>query len=143
MSGFVLDASIAASWCFADEAAPATGALLDRAQHEGAAVPGLFPLEIGNLLLQAERHGRPMPGGVGTRLQLLSELPIRIDSETAARALRETVLLARTEGLTTYDAAYLELALRTGLALATKDEALMRAARRLGVPLLPSDTDEV
>ncbi len=137
MSGFVLDCSVAMSWCFEDEAAEATDALLERARDEEAAVPSLWHLEVGNVLLQAERRGRVSSADVTTRLELLGELPIATDGETSLRALREILTLARAEVLTTYDAAYLELAMRRGLPLATKDHALREAAQRIGVKLLP------
>ena len=71
------------------------------------------------------------------RLELIASLPLEVDHETVPRALREILALARSEGLTTYDASYLELAMRRGLPLATKDAALARAAKRLGVSTLP------
>ena len=137
MSGFVLDCSIAVAWCFEDEAGPDTDALLERVRDEGAVVPVLWHLELGNVLLQAERRGRMGAADLTARLELIGDLPIATDDETAARARREILALARAEALTTYDAAYLELAMRRGLALATKDRALRSAAGRAGVTLLP------
>lgn len=136
MSGLALDCSIAVSWCFEDEAAPATDALLDRVRDEGAWVPALWHLELGNVLLQAGRRGRIEPSDIGLRLDLLMALPILTDDAGTARA-REILALARAEQLTTYEAAYLELALRRGLPLATKDRPLAEAARRVGVATLP------
>lgn len=137
MSGVVLDCSVALSWCFEDEAAEETDALLERVRDEGAVVPALWHLELGNILLQAERRGRIHAADVTTRLTLLGDLPILTDGETSVRALRETLLLARTEMLTTYDAAYLEVSLRRGLPLATKDHDLRAAAHRMGIETLP------
>lgn len=137
MSGVVLDCSVALSWCFEDEAAEETDALLERVRDEGAIVPALWHLELGNILLQAERRGRIHAADVTTRLALLGDLPILTDGETSVRALRETLLLARTEMLTTYDAAYLEVSLRRGLPLATKDHDLRAVAQRLGIKTLP------
>jgi predicted nucleic acid-binding protein len=137
VSGFVLDCSVAVAWCIDDEAAPATDALLDRARDEGAWVPGLWPLELANVLLQGVRRGRLSANEATARLEILRTLPIQIDEETAGRAWRETLALARTENLTAYGAAYLELALRRGLPLATKDAALRAAALRSGVEPLP------
>ncbi len=71
------------------------------------------------------------------RLELMRVLPISIDGETGLHAWRDTVALARTERLTTYDAAYLELAMRRGIPLATQDRGLREAGRRLGVEVLP------
>ena len=136
MSGLVVDASVALAWCFEDEASPATDAVLDQVKGEGAIVPSLWHLELGNVLLLAERRGRTIQGGIVARLALMAQLPITIDAETAGRAWREVLALARAERLTTYDAAYLELAVRCGVPLATKDEALLGAAKRVGVPVL-------
>lgn len=136
MRGFVLDGSVTVAWCIEDEAGPATDALLERVRDEGAIVPALWPLELGNVLLQATRRGRLQAAEITARVELLSKLPIRIDEQAASRAWCETLVLARTEGLTTYDATYLELALRLGLPLATRDRLLRQAAARHGVGLL-------
>lgn len=133
---FVVDCSVAVTWCFADEASPAADALLDRMQEAGAVVPALWHLEIGNVLLQAERRGRLTAADQAARVALLRRLPLETDAETTSRALGEILLLARAQRLTTYDAAYLELAARRGLPLATRDRALQAAAEQLGVALL-------
>ncbi len=137
MNGFVLDCSVAATWLFPDEATPETEALLDRLQTEGALVPGIWHLEIGNVLVRAERRKRIAKATVATYLHLLRRLAIVTDPETDQRALREIVLLARECGLTTYDAAYLELAMRRGVQLATLDRALIRAAHYMQVETVP------
>lgn len=133
MNALVIDTSVALVWCFEDEASPTSDALLDQVRDEGAVVPGLWHLEVANVLLQAEKRGRITGADIAMRLRLIAELPIDTDSETAARAWREILALARAEGLTTYDAAYLELAIRRGLPLLTKDQALIAAAQRTGV----------
>jgi predicted nucleic acid-binding protein len=133
VSALVIDSSAALSWCFEDEATPESDALFERVRDQGAVVPGLWHLEVANILLQAEKRGRITAGDVATRLELIAELPIATDSETTARACREILALARAEGLTTYDATYLELAMRRGLPLQTKDETLVAAAERTGV----------
>jgi predicted nucleic acid-binding protein len=138
MSGFVLDCSIAMSWCFEDEAGEDTDALLERVRDEGALVPSLWHLELGNALIGGERRGRLSAADVTTRLELIGDLPITTDDETCLRALRETLTLARAESLTTYDAAYLEVAMRRGLPLASKDRDLVAAANRIGLKTLPS-----
>ena len=137
MSEFVLDCSVAVAWLFEDEARPETDALLDRAMESGALVPGLWRLEVGNVLTQAERRRRIDPSKVASYVDVLAELPIATDTETEERALREILALARQEHLTTYDAAYLEVAMRRGIPLATLDRALGQAARRVGVATLP------
>jgi predicted nucleic acid-binding protein len=133
VSALVIDSSAALSWCFEDEATPESDALFERVRDQGALVPGLWHVEVANVLLQAEKRGRITAGDVATRLELIAELPIATDTETTARAWREILALARAEGLTTYDASYLELAIRRGLPLQTKDEALIAAAGRSGV----------
>lgn len=137
MTGFVLDCSIAVAWCFEDEAADDCDVLLERVRDEGALVPSLWHLEVGNVMIQAERRGRIMSADVSVRLELMGDLPINTENETPERALHEILALARAESLTTYDAAYLELAIRKGLPLATKDKQLRNAALRLGVKVLP------
>lgn len=133
----VVDCSVAVAWCIDDEASPDTDALLERVRDEGAVVPGLWHLELANVLLQAERRGRLKAADVAGRLELLRALPITTDDETPARAWRDVLALARAERLTTYDAAYLELALRKRAELATKDRELIEAARRAGLVVLP------
>jgi predicted nucleic acid-binding protein len=111
--------------------------VLDEVRLAGAIVPSLWRLELANVLLRAERRGRNIPEGIAARLEHIGRLPIRTDAQTAGRAWRETLALARAERLTTYDAAYLELAVRSGLPLATKDKALLAAAKRVGIVVRP------
>jgi predicted nucleic acid-binding protein len=133
---FVLDNSVALTWCFEDERTPATQALLHRVAEHGAIAPGLWPLEAVNGLIVAERRGR-LDRVRRLRLEgFLRELPITIDAETPTRAWTETARLAERLGLSAYDAAYLELACRHGLPLATLDDKLEQAARAENVPLL-------
>lgn len=143
MKGFVLDCSVAATWLFPDQGTPETDALLDRLKAEGALVPGVWHLEIGNVLVRAERMKRIAKSKVAAYLHLLQRLAIVTDSETDERALRETFLLARECGLSTYDAAYLELAMRRGVQLATLDRALIRAARYMQVETVPKTNLQV
>jgi len=133
VSALVIDSSAALSWCFEDEASPEWDVLFERVRDRGAVVPGLWHLEVANVLLLAERRGRIATGGVAMRLELIAQLPITTDNETTVRAWREILALARAEALTTHDATYLELAIRRGLPLLTKDEALIGAAKRCGV----------
>jgi predicted nucleic acid-binding protein len=137
MSAGVIDSSIALTWCFEDEASAETDRLFERVRDDGAIVRGLWHLELGNVLLQAERRGRISRADIAIRLALIADLPISVDQETTLRAWREILLLAQAENLTAYDAAYLELAARGGLPLMTKDQALAAAAKRIGVTVLP------
>lgn len=136
MTPFVLDASVAMSWCFEDEADARGDAVLRRLAASRASVPGIWPLEIANVLLAAERRGRIRAAESARFLALLEALPIEVDAHTAARATREILLLGREHGLSSYDAAYLELAARSGLPLATRDERLGAAAESLGIERL-------
>ncbi len=136
MTGFVIDCSVAITWCFEDEATPASDGLLDRLGEEPVAAPAIWPLELGNVLVMAERRGRINAAQLAECVALLLELPVAIDEETPQRALDEVLALARAEGLTTYDASYLELAMRLGVPLATQDKALRQAAEKLSTPVL-------
>jgi predicted nucleic acid-binding protein len=135
---FVVDASVALAWCFEDERSPPLVALLGRAATEGAYAPQIWPLEALNALFSAQRRGRIASAKRRELASLLRELPIALDPDTATEAWSATQTLAEAHGLTAYDAAYLELALRLGLPLATLDKALADAARILGAPLLAS-----
>jgi predicted nucleic acid-binding protein len=136
VSGLVLDASAVLAWCFEDEGGPEADALIERVAADGATVPGLWPLEIANGLVSGERRGRIKPADSAAFVAMIEELSIVADPATGARALHETVSLARAHRLTAYDAAYLELAMRLGLPLATGDRGLRAAAQRVGVVLL-------
>lgn len=136
---FVLDNSVALAWCFKDERTPLSIALLDRVTLEGAVAPQLWPLEALNVLLVAERRGRIDRETRLTLSAFLAELPITIDPETAERTWGATARLAEAHRLTAYDAAYLELAQRMGLPLATQDAELVAAARATGVGLAGVD----
>ncbi len=132
----IIDSSVALSWCFEDEHTSATVALLNQIAEAGAVAPALWPLEVLNGLAMAERRGRI---DVARRHQLagfLHDLPISLDNETASQAWTATARLAERCRLTLYDAAYLELAQRLDLPLATLDQELRAAASGLGVALL-------
>ena len=133
---FVLDASLALAWHFEDEASEYADRVLNRLGEDPAVVPSLWALEIANALVVAERRGRLSPAGVARAAELFLEVPISIHEVAPQSAVGRVLALARTHGMTTYDAAYLELAMREGLPLATEDEAVRAAAERVGVPLL-------
>jgi predicted nucleic acid-binding protein len=136
---FVLDNSVALAWCFEDEHTPATVALLHRAGEIGAVAPRLWPLEAVNGLFVAERRGR-IDGARRQRLmRFLEMLPITIDGETADHVWTTTANLAERFALSAYDAAYLELAQRLGLPLASLDRQLRAGATGLGLHLLGQD----
>ena len=136
--GLVLDVSLSCAWCFADEASDAGWAILSRLQTSEAHVPSLWLWDTANVLIQAERRERITAAAIRTFLGLLEALPIHIDHAGTATIWHDTLALARAHRLTFYHAAYLELALRLGLPLASRDQALQAAARSEGVPLLPT-----
>jgi predicted nucleic acid-binding protein len=134
---FVLDCSATLPWIFTDGAAEATDQLLDTLQNGAQArVPALWHLELANVLVGAQRRGRIDQAGIEAFLSHLTSYAISVDVETIARAWTKTLDLAVRHGLSAYDAAYLELALRRDLPLATKDRTLINAARRAGVRLV-------
>ena len=124
---------MALAWCFPDEKAPYPQAVLDSLARAQAVVPSLWHLEVGNSLLVGERRQRSTQADTATWLAFLRSLPITVDDETATRAWNDVLSLARAHNLSTYDAAYLELALRRGLPLATLDDKLKIAAAAVGV----------
>lgn len=135
---FVLDNSVALAWCFEDEQTPEVMTLLDRLAEEGAVAPQLWPIEALNALITAERRGRIDHATRVLLADLLTQLPIALDEETAQHLWGATAELAERHRLSAYDATYLELALRMGAPLATRDAALIRAAKSEGVIVLPA-----
>jgi predicted nucleic acid-binding protein len=124
------------AWCFEDEVKPLAELALDALRAGEASVPPIWPAEVGNALLVAERRGRAKPAGTTRSLELIRSLRIRIVEDGAGTDPSRLVAFARSHNLSTYDAAYLALALREGLPLATLDSELRKAARKTGVPLL-------
>lgn len=134
---FVLDASVAVAWCFEDEATKFTENVLDLLSGGAeAVVPAIWPVEVANALLNAERRKRILLAQVTALLQRIAGLPIAVLAIDAPRAFEHILPVARQQSLSGNDAAYLELALRQGLPLATLDEQLRRAAKTTGVVLL-------
>jgi predicted nucleic acid-binding protein len=115
MSFCILDASATFPWRFEDEASPTADVLLDLVAEHGAVVPPLWFLECANGLAMAERRGRIDSAGVTTAIGLLRRLPLEVDDAAPSRAFDAILDLARLHGLTTYDAGYLDLALRSVL----------------------------
>jgi predicted nucleic acid-binding protein len=134
MAEFVLDGSLALAWYFKDEADPYADAVAARFPSARALVPVIWPLEVANAVLMGERRQRSTQAQAAKWLGYLGSLPIAVDEETNARAWDELLSLGRAHPLCAYDAAYLELALRRGLPLATLDDKLKAAASAAGVP---------
>jgi predicted nucleic acid-binding protein len=138
MSHLVLDASMALSWLLPDEASDAAIAVQSYlAKADGVWVAAHWRLEVANSLCMAERRKRLDAAGVAQAVALFTQLPVVVDPETNEHASAETLSLARQHTLSVYDAAYLELALRRGAALASFDGPLRLVAKKLGVALLP------
>jgi predicted nucleic acid-binding protein len=132
---FVLDCSVAVAWFFEDETDAYAEGIEDSLASATALVPSLWPLEVGNALLMGERRKRATEAKVTQFITLLQSLPITVDDETTARAWSETLSLARSQKLSTYDAAYLELAMRRSVPLATLDAKLRASAKAIGISL--------
>jgi predicted nucleic acid-binding protein len=136
VTALVLDSSVTIAWFMPDEHSSAPQQVLERVADDGAIVPMLWALEVGNALLFAVRRNR-----ISTDLRLavltqLAALPLSVDPDTLSHAWSETTALADRFRLTLYDACYLELALRRHLPLASLDGDLRAAARALNIPLL-------
>jgi predicted nucleic acid-binding protein len=133
---FVVDCSVAMAWLFNDEATPKTEALLNRLTTETALVPAWWFIEIANVLAMAERKARITPTQSDAFIADLGKLGIERDDEAPNRAFTYLLALCRKHQLTSYDAIYLDLAVRHNLPLATLDEDLRKTAKKLGVRLL-------
>lgn len=136
---FVLDASVALLWLV-----PGTNpagvdyadATLKALKESQALVPSLFALETANVITKVESRGIVTEADSQRFITLLGQLNILTDQATAAHALGDTLNIARRYKLSAYDAAYLELALRTGQPLATLDAELAKSATSAGIPIL-------
>ncbi len=136
MSRFVLDRSVTMAWCFEDESNKYTERVLDTLVKGEGCVPAVWALEVANVLLVGEQRKRLTTAQSLRFANLIRHLPISVDEGAASRAFGEILALARDHSLSSYDASYLELAIREGLALATQDVSLKRAAKKSGVSLL-------
>ena len=136
MSRWVVDASLTLQWYLKDEEDRDYGlAVLAGLRENEAIVPFLWAYEISNALVMAHRRKRLAVGEINEILDNLGALPIRID-RPEPESVMKLPALALDQELTVYDAAYLELALRLGLPMATKDKALKRAMANSGVKLV-------
>ena len=135
---FVLDASVSLNWCLDEDPTAAAKEAREQLSHSVAIVPPLWLLEMGNILAVSERRGRIKKGTAMTRLEALLELPIEVvvTRGNFAHFATEALSAALEHQISTYDTAYLMLALEKALPLATNDHGLKAAAERAGVPLL-------
>src|SRR5258708_23362877 len=137
MEGAVLDTCITMAWCFEDEATPYTEELLNLcADGTAIHVASIWPLEVTNVLLNAQRKGRVTEKRIQEFLEILLKLPIHIDQVLMKRAVYDIRKLAQSHRLTSYDGAYLELALREDLPLASLDDDFKKAAVASAVLLI-------
>lgn len=133
---FVADASVAVGWVHPAQATSATAAMLDALAEGGSVeVPALWPVEVANALTVLVRRGKLTEDDRQVGLGWFRGLPLRVDHEMASLAFSRLSELASANGLSVYDAAYLELAQRRKLPLGCKDGPLREAARRSGVGL--------
>jgi predicted nucleic acid-binding protein len=130
---FVLDASVSACWAFSEEDHPVADAAFRCVQTEEAVVPALWWFEVRHIFIVNERRGRIQERETEIFLRALAQFRIRTDREPEEDGV---LRMARMQGLTVYDAAYLELAYREKLPLATLDRRLGDAARLVGVKLV-------
>lgn len=130
---FVLDCSVVFAWFFADESSEYADSVAASLTKSAALVPSLWALEVANTLLVGERRGRSTAAQASTFLARLANLPITLEDQSVTAAWSGAMSIARAHHLSAYDAAYLELALREGLALATLDDKLQAAAKTLGI----------
>ena len=133
MNRFVMDCSVTMAWCFEDEADPYADKVLGALGVQEAVVPGLWPLEVANVLLVAERKKRLSSADSAKFLDFLSQLSIEVDATAPVRGDSGLIGVARQYGLSAYDGAYLSLAMREGVPLATRDKALRAACKKSGV----------
>lgn len=134
---FVLDASIAVAWGLGDERTAESLGVLDVVEADGAIVPRMWPFEVANALVVAERRGRATEAETGRLLELLKRLPIDVVEAPRDATLDALTAVGREHRLSVYDAAYVDLALRRGVSLATFDRPMRAAAQKVGIALLP------
>jgi len=136
LTGIVVDASVALAWCFPDEASEYADAVLLALEGQSVLVPAVWPLEVANAVVVAERRKRITQPEVRRFVELLEGLMIHQDSLPVAGSVSNILPLAREYGLSAYDASYLEVAIRRNAPLATMDRELERAGRKAGVEVL-------
>ena len=136
---FVLDASLALSWVFDEEETERSREVLNRIVDDVVVVPSVWPLEVANAVLIGLRRDRFTEDDAAAFVDALSAFDVEVDELGHRVAFGALVPLAQEHGITSYDASYVELALRRGAPLATFDAGLARAARAAGVELLLQD----
>jgi predicted nucleic acid-binding protein len=135
---FVIDNSVVMSWCFKDETNKYADAILHKLSEARAVVPSIWPLEVVNVLLVAERRKHLSEADSTRFITLLTQLPIIVEQERPENMMKELLTFARANNLSSYDASYLDLAMKRGYPIATSDNKLIQAARRIDVQILSS-----
>jgi len=135
---FVIDNSVVMSWCFKDETNQYADAILHKLSEAKAVVPSIWPLEVINVLLVAERRKRLSEADSTRFITLLTQLPIIVEPEHSENMMKELLAFASANNLSSYDASYLDLAMKRGYPIATSDNKLIQAARRIEVQILAS-----
>jgi len=138
MTGFVLDNSVSMRWLLASEKSSDqkyAENVLDSMMEADALIPNLWHLEAISVLLGAEKRGKINLGEIERFISQLENLPIHVDTLTAHQAFGRTLVLSREYNPSSYDASYLELAMRKGLPLSSLDKKLVKAANKAGVDI--------
>jgi predicted nucleic acid-binding protein len=135
---FIVDNSVVMSWCFNDEANPFADSLLSLLEDTTAYVPSLWPLEVVNVLLAAERRKLISETDSIRFLSLLSQLPIIVQHENPEKVMKDILYLARAHNLLSYDASYLDLAVKKGSLLATLNKKMRMAAKSVKITTYPN-----
>lgn len=131
----VVGNSVVMAWCFGDQSSRYTDRVLDQLTASRALVPGVWPLEVTNVLLVAQRRRLLARADAARFLDLLRSLPIDVEQELPGRVFSEVYALGAEFALSSYDASYLDLAIREGLPIATQAKSLRRAANKARVAL--------
>ena len=134
---FVIDNSVVMSWCFKDETSKYADAILHRLSEATAFVPSIWPLEVVNVLLVAERKKRLSEADSTRFITLLTQLPIVVEVGHPEKSMKELLIFSRANKLSSYDASYLDLAMKSGYPIATLDTKLIQAARKIDVQIAP------
>jgi predicted nucleic acid-binding protein len=137
--GIVIDASVALAWCFPDEASEYADGILIALEGHAILVPALWSVEITNAVLVAERRKRIKQPEIRRFVELLDGLTVLMDSQSVTESVSNILPIAREYGLSAYDAAYLDVAIRHGAPLATLDNKLQRAGEKAGIEIFKAD----
>ncbi|MGA2655139.1 MAG: type II toxin-antitoxin system VapC family toxin [Gammaproteobacteria bacterium] len=135
---FVLDCSVTMAWLFSDEMNSYSESILNTLQKNNSAlVPGLWVWEVSNVLLVGQRRSRITRAQASGFWEILKSLPINVDEQSVSHAHDLTYQLAHEHHLSAYDAAYLEIALRKQIPIASLDKKLINIAKKTGIQCVP------